>query len=173
MTDGVDGAIWVRTEPTIDGKAFMVTLEVSDDHSIALNRSRSIKHALAVLTAVEYACMDGAIMKQMKDMVGVDDAAALIHDLRQERPEIDFSISKPFSLQPLCTVEGKPFLYVLMDGEIVGQWEVDAAREHALACLGAFAVADLDGAYLRHLRGVVGLPEETARAAVADLVRFR
>lgn len=169
-----DVGVWIRTEPTLDGKSFIVSLEVDQDHSVHLNRGRSIKHALAVLTAVEYACMDSVIWKQMMEKVGKEEVAArAIQDLRNDRPEIDFSVSAPMSLQPLCSADGKPFLYVLMDGKPVGQWEVEDARAHALSALSAFAIADLDSSYYRYLRGTIELEEEAARGTIADLVRFR
>jgi hypothetical protein len=170
-----DHQIWLTTEPTLDGKSFMVVIEYSKDRSIALGKQSAFEYAHKILTAVQYAEYDAAVFAQMKERLDDDVACAqVVDDLRKSRPEVSFVGFEPFALVPGVSVfTGKPFLTVMLDGKADGQMDLDGAREHALMALEALTVADLDNTYLKVMRDTIGLPEETARAVVANLVRYR
>ena len=93
--------------------------------------------------------------------------------LRNDRPDIDYSVMAPMSFTYGVTEKGKPFIVIHIREKPVGQWTNPDAREHALMILEAVVVADLDGGYLRTLRGVIGLDEHTARNVVDDLKDWR
>lgn len=170
-----DGSIWIRTTPTLDGKSYYVVMEVDADHSVHLEKDKALEYAMEVLTVVQYAKTDGAILKQLRSLLpdAGDAVAQAITDMRKDRPETDFSICHPFSLTPGVTQAGKAFIHVLMNEEPVGQWEPEDAEEHALGVLHAVITADLDGAYLRFLKSTIELEENTALATVADLANWR
>ena len=174
-SDDKEDSVWIRTEPSVDGKTFMVTVEFTEDRSITLDRQGAFEYAHAILTAVQYAEYDAAVYQQMKSRIPDEQTAMqLVVDMRAERPEPDFSNYAPFALAPGVSMwSGKAFLRVMLDGKTAGQWELDAAREHAMMAIEALIVADLDNAYLKILKGLVGLEDEKARQVVADLVRFR
>lgn len=167
--------VWIRTEPTVDGKSFMVVIEIDEDHAITLDRENANAYAYAILEAVARASYDAAVYSQIRTRISEDPHVAghLIVDLREERPPIDFSIMAPMSFRDGVNQKGKPFLTILFNDEPAGQWDLQDAREHALGVLEAIVVAELDSGYLRALRGLVGLPEGTARNTVDDLQNYR
>lgn len=172
-----EDSIWIRTEPSVDGSTFMVTVEFGQDRSITLDEQGAFQYAKAILTAVQYAEYDAAVLKQMRELMpGADEQTVmqLVVDMRNERPEPDFTGYEPFALVPGVSIySGKGFLTVMLDGKRAGQWDIPAAREHAMMAIEALIVADLDNTYLKILKGIVGLEDEKSRQVVAQLVRFR
>lgn len=168
-----EGAAWIHTEPTPDGTGYMVTLSVDEDRSISLERPTAMEYAYTVLKVVACAEYDAAVLKQMTKRVNRESAAQLVVDLRKDRPEPDFTVMAPLSLAEGVTSAGKAFVIVKKDGEPVGQWDLKQAREHALGIIESLVVAELDEAYLRCLKGVVGVETGIAQAMVNDLQEFR
>lgn len=169
-----ESAVWIRTEPTIDGTGWMVTMELDADHTLALDRAAAMECAYVILGAAAYAEYDASVLRQMRTRVKDEKSAMqLVVDLRKDRPDLDWTLMAPFSLVPGVNSKAEPFLTVHMKGEPVGQWSLPDARTHALTILEALVVADLDAAYLRCLKGVVGLEDSTARNVVGDLQDFR
>jgi hypothetical protein len=169
MTD----AVWIKTEPSVDGSTYIATVEFSDDRSIVLTPDSAPRYAMTVLEAVARAEYDAAVFTQMSKRVDQKAVAQLITDLRKDRPDIDTSATKPLEIKPGVNRQGEPFLIVLIDDKPVGQWEIAAAKEHALTVLEVTKVADLDASYYRALTGLVGLEEHVARNVVDDLQHHR
>lgn len=167
--------VWIKTEPTTDGSAYVVTLEASNDVAVTLNPDRALHYAWGVLDAAHRAAYDAAVFKQMLSLVEDENAAGeLIARLRDDRPPLESEKTHPMGFEPGVSLFTKdPFLVVLINGERVGEWTVDAAREHAMFVLESLAVADLDGGYYRALIGAVGLDENRARQVVEDVGNFR
>lgn len=168
-----EGDAWIHTEPTPDGAGYMVTLVVDEDRSISLERPTAMEYAYTVLRVVAYAEYDAAVLAQMSQRVSKEAAYQLVVDLREDRPEADFSVMAPLSLEPGVSVKGRPFVMVKKDGKQVGEWSLASAREHALTILEVLTVAELDEAYLRCLKGVVGVEPGLAQTVVGDLQKFR
>jgi len=168
-----DGDAWIHTEPTPDGTGYMVTLIVDEDRSISLERPVAMEYAYTVLKVVSYAEYDAAVLKQITQRVDRESAMQIVVDLRKDRPEPDFAVMTPLSLEPGVNTRGEAFVVVKKDGEQVGTWSVEQAREHALTILEAISVAELDEAYLRCLKGVIGVEGHIAQAMVGDLQEFR
>jgi hypothetical protein len=170
----VADAVWVKTEPTVDGSAYVVTLEASDDVAVTLDPERALRYAWGVLDAAHRAAYDAAIVKQLTAIgVEVQAAAVVVNDVRVDRPPLDSASTEPMDFEPGVAAGGEPFLVVLINGERVGQWTVQDARGHALAILESVVVADLDGGYYRALIGGVGLDENRARQVVQDVGEHR
>lgn len=165
---------WIRTEPTIDGKAFIVTLSFSDDHSVTLTPTRASAYGNALLAAVADAEYDHAILRQMSEKLGLPDHVAMqvVVDLRKERPTRE---AGGLRFNPgISQRKRHPFITVVgSDGVEYGQLDADAARRHALHVLEAPPAADLDAAYLKVLRSLVGIDENKARQVVEDIGNFR
>ena len=169
-----EGMVWIKTEPSLDGSTYVVTVEVSEDRAILLTPETSPRYALTILQAIARAEYDAAVFKQLGAIIPDQRAVAeLIVDLRKDRPDIDTSATKPLEIEPGVNSKGKPFLSVLIDGEKVGQWTMADARKHALVAMEAVVVADLDSGYYRALNGLVGLDEGRARNVVDDLQYYR
>lgn len=167
-------SVWIKTEPTFDGSAYVVTLEASDDVAVTLDPDRALRYAWGVLDAAHRAAYDAAVMRQLGSLTSQEAAGQIVKELRDDRPSLDSQVTKPMSFEPGVSVfTGEPFLVVIINGKRVGQWSFDDAREHALAVLENVAVADLDGAYYRALVGSVGLDEPRARNVVADIANHR
>lgn len=167
-------AIWIKTEPSVDGSTYVVSVEFSDDRAIVLTPERVLRYATTVLGAAQRAEYDAAVFAQMRTLVTDDRAVAeLITDLREDRPPLDDAATAPLGLVPGVNREGKPFIAVHIDGKHVGQWDVPDARSHALHALETVEAAELDGHYFRALKGLVGLDENRARQVVEDIGRHR
>lgn len=168
-------AVWMRTEPTLDGTGYMVVIEIDDDHALTLDREQANAYSYAILEAVARAEYDAAVFnqisKRMSDKEGY--ASQLVVDLRKDRPDIDFSVMEPMSFTPGVNQRGKPFLLINMAGEPVGQWDLKDARLHALMVLESIVVADLDAGYRRALLGIIGLEGHVATSVVDDLRNYR
>lgn len=174
MSDEEENGIWIRSAPSVDGSTYVVELSFNQDRSIVLDPTSAHEYASAVLTTVQYAEYDGAIIKQMLSRdLEMENAIQLIADMRKDRPEVDFTKYAPFSLAPGVNGEGISFIVVKLDGEVAGQWTLEDARDHARTILEAVIAADLDTLYFKVLRNLVNLEEEVARNVVDDLVRFR
>lgn len=166
-------AFWIRTEPTVDGNAYIVTLSISEDHAVTLTPARANQYAGALLGAVAEAEYDAAIVQQMTDKLSLDMAttAQLIRDMRAERTQ---KLAAGLTFEPgVSQRKQHPFVMIVRDGQPIGQLDAPAARRHALHVLEAVPVADLDAAYLKVLRGIVGTPEGTARQVIADIDNYR
>lgn len=165
--------VWIKTEPSVDGKTYVVSVAFSDDRSIVLTPDSSLRYASAVLAAAQRAEYDAAVFKQMRKLVDVEHAAQLIIDLRRDRPLLDSSPLAPMRLEPGVNSEAKPFLAVFIDDQQVGQWDVPDAREHALGVLEAVTAAELDAGYFRALVGIINLDEARARHVIEDVGLYR
>lgn len=166
-------SIWVRTEPTPDGKAYIVTLNASDDHARTLNPMEAQDYARALLRAAHVAAHDAAVARQLTTLgASLESVAELLADLRKDRPPVEDCATDPLTFTPGVNQKLDPFLTISLDDEPIGQWTFLQAEEHALFILGAVGAADLDAAYYRLLRSAVGLDEGAARAAVGGLADF-
>lgn len=166
--------VWVRTEPRRDGSGYVVTIDAGEDFSKTLDPPTAMRHAYAVLQVAHRAAHDAAVMKQLTHL-GVERqyAAALVVDLRKDRPPVKADDLAPFSLEPgVSAFTGQPFLHVSINGKRVGQWEFVDAQQHALHVIGSVAVADLDSALYVALVGQMGLDKNRAHAVVTDLGNF-
>lgn len=169
-----ESVVWIKTEPSLDGTTYTVTIEADADRAIVLTPDTALAYASAVLGAAARAEYDAAVYRQLCAFdLEVEAVAQMITDLRRDRPPLDTAATKPLALEPGVNAKGEPFLVVLVEEDRVGQWSVPAAREHALIVLEAVAVADLDAGYLQALRGLIGLDEDRARAVVGDLGNHR
>jgi hypothetical protein len=169
-----EAAIWVKTEPRIDGSGFAVTLEVDGDTALALTPATALAYAEALLTVVQRAEYDAAVNRQIMELTKDQLAAAqIVQDMRQDRPPVA-TMGSPLTFEPGVSLKtGRPFITLFVKDEPVGQWTLKDARGHVLHVLEAVAAADLDQAYLQALKNAVGLTDDTARAVVAELANFR
>lgn len=165
------GTVWVRTQPSASGRAYVVTIDLTDDHSTTLKPTEAAEYARYVLAAAMRAAHDAAVFAQL-DQRGLsrDLIIETIRSLRDDRPPLR-TATPVLKLDPGINAAGEPFLHLtLPTGTVLGQWNVDDARHHAHAVLEAVHAADLDAAYYRHLVGAARVDEATARAAVGDLL---
>jgi hypothetical protein len=169
-----ENMVWIKTEPSLDGSTYVVTVEVSADRAITLTPQSAPRYAMAILAAVSRAEYDAAVFAQMSPLINdLKAVGQLISDLRKDRPDIDISATAPLEIRPGVNKDAKPFLTVLIDGEPVGQWTIDDAYEHVRVALQVSAVADLDAGYYRVLTGIVGIEPAKARSIIEDLQHHR
>lgn len=173
MAQKDDEGFWIRSEPTLDGKAFVVTMSLDGDYAVTLTPTRANAYAGALLGAAAEAEYDAAVLRQITERLGLDDdvAGQIVIDLRAERP-VRSAAGLTF-VPGVSVAKRHPFITIERDGEPVGQFDTPSARRHALHVLEAVPGADLDAAYLKVLRGTVGIKEETARQVVEDIVNYR
>ena len=162
--------VWLRTTADENG-AYRCTLEVNDDVALFLDRAGAAAYAYNLLNAVAIAEYDAAVLAQLTSMSNQEAAVQIVVDLRKDRPE--GRQYGPLQFMPGVNQHGKPFLTVHLGETVLGQWSLPDARTHALHALESVLVADLDSAYLRLLRGAVGVDENTARNTVDDLINHR
>lgn len=170
------GVVWIKTEPTLDGSGYVVTLDASDDVSVTLTPDQAFKHAQGILAAAHRAAYDAAVMRQMTRgwEFPFQHAGELVMAMRDDRPPLDPADTAPLFLEPGVTpTDLRPFLLVHINGEKVGQWDVEQAQQHARWVLSMAGVADLDSGYYRMLRTQADVEEHQARSAVGDLANYR
>lgn len=172
---GDPDAVWIKTEPSLDGSTYVVTIEASEDRAVTLTPDRALRHASEVLSTVARAEYDAAVFAQMSALGNLEPEAVgqLILDLRRDRPNLDPEATQPLRLEPGVNASGKPFLALYLDDRQVGQWGPADARRHALGVIEAVHAADLDSGYYRALTGLVGLEEPRARNVIDDLIKHR
>lgn len=173
--------VWIKTEPRPDNQGYLVTLSVGQDVAVTLDRDSALAYALYVQDAVSRARYDAAVVRQLTSLdIGLKEVGGLIADLRKDRPEMVHNW--PIKLEPgVSHRDGHPFLLLFFNPRVVhgrttepiGQWETDAAVQHAQGVLDACLVADLDTGYLTALKGLIGLEEPSAMGAVDALAEFR
>lgn len=171
-----ESGVWIISEPTVDGSAYVVTLAADDDTAITLDRERATIYAFGVLDAAHRAAYDAAVFAQLTRKLGLDDETAglTIVDLRKDRPPLPPETTAPIVLDPgVSNRDQKPFLALSVNGKRVGQWTVEDARQHALAVLETVVVADLDAGYYRALVGQIGIDSDTAQQVVQDIGNHR
>jgi hypothetical protein len=166
-----DTAIWVVSDVAADG-TYAVTIHLSDDVAFTLDRDQALGYAAMVAAAGARAAYDAAVFRQLRATgMPPELAASVVRDLRADRPPLPGSW--PLGLDPFVGAASfDPGVYVLVNGERVGQWTVEDASGHAADVLTVLAGADLDAAYRRHLFGAVGLDDDQARARVAELREY-
>jgi hypothetical protein len=170
------GVVWIKTEPTLDGSGYVVTLDASDDVSVTLTPDQAFKHAQGILAAAHRAAYDAAVMRQLTRgwEFPFQHAGVFVMAMRDDRPPLDPTDTAPLFLEPGVTpTDFRPFLLVHINGEKVGQWDVEQAQQHALWVLSMAGVADLDSGYYRMLRTQADVEEHQARSAVDDLANYR
>lgn len=169
------GVVWIKTDLALDDSGYVVTLEASDDVAVTLTPDRALKHAQGILAAAHRAAYDAAVGRQMTERFGLamEQAMELVAMLRADRPPLDIADTAPLYLEPGVNKDLKPFLTLYINGEAVGQWDVDQAEQHAIWVLSMVGAADLDSAYHRMLVGQLEIDESQARQAIGDLANFR
>jgi hypothetical protein len=168
-------SIWIRSEPDAEG-IYHLLLEVGPDDVVPLDVPLAYRWAGDVMRAVVAAEYDAAVFRQLCDM-GIPrvESGRLVFDLRAERsPSVRMSSLPQMTLMAgVSDRTGEPFLLLAWEGETIGQWTVDLAREHALAVIEAAEVAALDGAYARLLIGQCGFPRDDALMMITGLGSYR
>ena len=170
MTD----TIWVKTDCATDG-TYIASIEINDDTSVPLTRDSAIRHAMAVLTADQYAQYDAAVIAQLTGKLGLplDTAAEAVASLRDDRPPLNPDDTAPLRLVPgvsMTTRQG--FVGIWLGDRQIGQFDADSGAQHASYVLKVAIAADLDGAYHRWLR-TIDISDQRARAVVDDLRDWR
>ena len=164
--------LWVRTEPTPDGTAYMVVIETADDHAFTLDRTDALEYAASVTAIAARAEYEAAVVAQLRAAdTPHEGIAEIVWGLRARRTPIAFPTGIEFAAG--VNADADPFIRVDVDGTAPGQIAPAAARGHAQAVLDALEVAQLDADYLEHLVVAVGVDEPTARHVVEDLATHR
>lgn len=174
--DAVDdgSALWIKSEADEHG-TYHVYLELGEDDVIPLGVDDAYGWAREVLSAVAAAEYDAAVLHQA-DALGLEDAAVeVVTQLRADRAEhVPVSAIPGLALVPgVSAATRMGFLRLERHGEPIGQWELEDARQHALAVIEAFEVSILDSSYLRMLERAIGVERDRALQVVADLYRHR
>lgn len=167
------GTVWV--EPVLDpGEPFRLKLRLQE-RSWTLGREGAVRYALAVMQAAHYADYDAATLRLLA-RTGVDAAEAtrlLVEDLRPDRGELDHEALRPLDLDVAVGAGGAPVVLILLDGQILGEWDVADAVRHAETVLGAMFAAGLDAALYQAMVAQVGLDPGRARNVVRGIGPLR
>lgn len=175
MTDADEpGTLWVQSDVTPDG-TYVVGLHYGPDRAWVLTRDEAIQHATTVLAQVERAEHDAAVIALLHKKLGMPLATAsefVAKDIRVDRPPLP-------DVSPITLVPGvshrtlRPFLRLELDGEGIGQWDLDGGRQHAVFVLQTVEAVESDARLHRALVGLVGMDEGRARAVVGDIANHR
>ncbi len=175
-----DDAFWVASEVPpanlMPGATAQYAVTVTARGVVLpLTRQTGLAYCATVMEAAARAEYDQVVYAHLHSIFG-DHRQALnaVMELREDRAPLDDTATAPFRFEPLVlskTLRGAVNGYVR--GDPVTQWEVADARQHALHVLDVVSGVDLDTAYHRYLRGVVGLDGDRCLAAVGALRRHR
>lgn len=168
-------AVWIKNEPDEQG-TYHVYLELGPDDVIPLDVTTAYQWAREVLSAVAQAEYDAAVIKQIEALGMPPKAVAeVVGTLREDRADhVPVSAIPGLQLVPGVSQRSRMgFLRLDRRGEPIGQWELDDARQHALAVIEAFEVSILDSAYLRALEHNIGIERGRALNVVGDLINHR
>lgn len=176
-----DNDVWIFTEPTIDGTGYMVTINAGKDKAATLTPDDALRYAQHLLWVCSRAEYDALVARQLYDVLKGKDgpeppertAVYMVQQLREDRPDLDDSVTYPLTFSAGVNPKWKPFITVEVEGLPKGQWDLPAARRHALGVLEAVHVADLDAGYKRLITGTIGLPEGTAESMIGHLAELR
>lgn len=167
-------SIWVKTGAAADG-TYIASIEINDDLSVPLTRDTAVRHAMAMLTASQYAQYDTAVINQLTGMLGLplEGAVEVVGQLREDRPPLDPDDTAPLRLSPgVSMATREAFIGLWLGDQQVGQFDPASATQHAGYVLQVTIAADLDGAYHRWLRSI-DLDDDKARAVVAGVRDWR
>ncbi len=145
-----------------------------------LDGYQPMRYASAVLAAcqqAEYEQRAWAQLTRAKDTdtspyVGLTAELALpvLGHLRKDRPEIRAADTAPMAFKPMLGYrERVGSLLVSVHGEQIGQWEIPAAVDHAVAVIRAHHTCPMDDLYRDAMTEVVGLDTEHSLAMVTML----
>lgn len=152
---------------------YVLTVTTGPDTVFVLDYEAALRYVTHVVGAAARAEYDAAVIAQLASLgVPTPEAGLLIRQMRADRPPL--ASEWPISFEGIVASKTlRPEVTIQADGEPVGQVGTGALVEHALNVLDAVNIAELDNAYRRHLVGVVGLNDDSARAAVAGLDEHR
>jgi hypothetical protein len=174
-SDG-DGSVWIESGLT-DGGTYFIGF-TCNGASWAFGRLDAQLYALGVLQLCQRAEYDSAVMRLFVNKLGMDLNTAgtfLAREFRKGRPDVKVADACRLGFRPGVSHRGlKPFLTVLLDDAPIGQWNLDAARDHALGVIELCEAVDLDEALKRVLTaGDEPIEESVALAAIHDLRNYR
>lgn len=168
-----NGLLWVISDRDALTNTYFPAI-VSGDRTFSLSREGAVAYAHTVLEAIGRANYDAAVLKQLSQKIGIDlqTAAGFISEvMRPERPEIDFSPTKPLTFRPGINKDLLGFVDIFWDDEHIGQMRAKQAYRHAMWVLEVVSVVDLDAQYLRMLKTMdLG---DNALGIVADVANYR
>lgn len=166
--------LWVKTEPDLAG-VYHVVLELGPDDIWTLDEDaayRWVGHCLAAAAQAEY---DAAVLAQLTALgLPQDVVVATVQKLRSGRPaSVPLAEGTGLALVPgVSASTRKGFLRIERNGQPIGQWEIEDARQHGMYVVESVEVAKLDTAYLAVLREA-DLGDDVAHHAVANLGKYR
>lgn len=167
--------IAILTQPSADGSHYQLVLTVGDDFSQAFDREEALAYGIAMLEAAQTAEYIGAIATQLGKLdVGADTITVALRELlvSMDRP-VEMPVG-PFLLRAgEARKTHEPMLMMKFQGEVLGTWTMEQARDHAMWTIEAATAADFDTAYHRMLIDHVGAEDGLARAVVAGLAEER
>lgn len=166
--------LWVTCDVPPDG-SYQVAVGAGPDMSIPLDPDQAYAYAMAALTAVMHAQHDAAVLEQFTKKLGLPQGRAgyAVAAMRERRKPVDDAATAPLRFVPgVSAFNGKGFVHVHLGGKAWGQLEPAALAEHALYVLRAVTATDVDTVYLRYLTEDLGVPEDRAREAVADVGNY-
>lgn len=165
MADG----LWVTSDPTPDG-VYRTTITLDEDFAKVLTPTEAVAWAMAWIDAGTRALYDAAVYAQLKDLgIKHDYISETILDLRESRKPKDDEAVAPMRLEPGVNSKGEPFVGFYLNNEQRGQLTAHATVNHGRHVLEVVTAADYDAAYLRMLKGMIGLDDDTARSVVGGL----
>lgn len=129
-------------------------------------------YAADVIQVVAAAEHDAAVLRMMREQVGVTDGASLalvLGDIRQGRPT-EVRPLPSMVLEPLCTPDGRAVVAIAVDGHERTQATAEQMRQHATATLMVAATTKLDQQVYEVMRGQFDMGE-SARGFVEALIK--
>jgi hypothetical protein len=169
---GEDGTLWVISDRDALTDVYFPAI-ICGDRTWSLSREGTVAYVQTLLEVIGRANYDAGVTRQLHHGLGLplQEAVQLVMtELRPDRPEIDFTPTKPLSFRPGVNKDLLGFVDIFLDEEHVGQMRAKAAYRHAMWVLEVLSVCDLDAQYLRLMRTI---DPERATTVVDDVANYR
>lgn len=168
--------LWVRTQPTPDGDAYVIAISLGPDVEFTLTPDEAVTYATHVIGVCARAQYDAAVAAHM-EALGLDGPtvgqSAL--ELRCARPPLGPAAWPwPLGFRGIVSHRTRgPIVNLVVDDRPVAQVDAAAVMNHALGVLEMAHVAGLDQVYYRWLTNTIGTTDAKARRAVMALSEHR
>jgi hypothetical protein len=183
------GDLWVISD-LVAGQ-YVTVVQAGDDIAIPLDTAAATAYATAVMTAVEYARYDAAILAQIVALEGDLDlykaslaeldqsrsapgAAYLVARLRKARPPVNHQATAPLRFEPIVALSTRdPEINIMVRDQHVTSLTTYGAAAHAMHVLQVASAIGLDRQYRNLLTAHLNVSDLTARRMVDGLRDFR
>lgn len=172
------GSMWVHTVPTPDWSRYQTEIMMDEDWQWPLETVEALRYCRVLMDCTAAAETFAAIYQQLVAKSGPDDpeaaqyAGEVVMGVRERMGRFHWNAGA-FVLMAGMNPRGEPLITVRRADGRWWRWSPADLKQHVQHVQECAAAAWHDMFYRRHLIEVIGVEEDVATAAVADVRNFR